>query len=43
VCGRQTAPLFDTARLTRDLEKAVAAMQERRRAGLPPDHITVSG
>jgi predicted O-linked N-acetylglucosamine transferase (SPINDLY family) len=41
--NRLTHPLFDTARFTRDLEAAFAAMQERRRAGLAPDHIAVPG
>lgn len=36
---RTTMPLFDTARLTRDIEAAYATMVERLRAGLPPDHI----
>jgi predicted O-linked N-acetylglucosamine transferase (SPINDLY family) len=40
--NRRVMPLFDTLRFTRDLEAAFTAMQERRRAGLAPDHITVS-
>ena len=32
--SRDTAPLFDTARLTRDLEAAYTAMWERQQAGL---------
>jgi len=40
--NRSTAPLFDTARYTRNLETALAAMQARRRAGLAPDHIVLS-
>ena len=42
--NRGTQPLFDTKAFTRELEAAYAAykaMQERRRAGLAPDHITV--
>lgn len=38
----RTHPLFDTAGFTRALEGAFTAMQERRHAGMPPDHITVS-
>ena len=40
---RLTTPLFDTAAFTRHLEAAYAAMMERHRAGLPPDHIRVPG
>jgi predicted O-linked N-acetylglucosamine transferase (SPINDLY family) len=36
---RASAPLFDTARFTRTLEKAYCLMVERQRALLPPDHI----
>jgi predicted O-linked N-acetylglucosamine transferase (SPINDLY family) len=36
---RASAPLFDTARFTRTLEKAYCLMVERHRALLPPDHI----
>jgi predicted O-linked N-acetylglucosamine transferase (SPINDLY family) len=36
---RRTLPLFDTARFTRQLEAAYAAMHARRRAGLPPQHL----
>jgi protein O-GlcNAc transferase len=39
-CNR-TAPLFDTTRFTRNLEAAFTAMNARRVAGLPPDHITI--
>jgi protein O-GlcNAc transferase len=39
--NRSTTPLFDTAKFTRHLEAAYAAMMERHRAGLPPDHIPV--
>ena len=40
--NRLTMPLFDTARFTRHLEAAYAAMMERHRAGQPPDHVHVS-
>jgi protein O-GlcNAc transferase len=40
--NRLTTPLFDTARFTRHIEAAYAAMMERHRAGLPPDHIHVT-
>ena len=36
---RDTAPLFDTPRFVRNLERAYEAMIERARAGLPPEHI----
>ncbi len=39
--ARDTAPLFDTERLVRHLEKAFEMMVERARNGLPPDHIAV--
>jgi predicted O-linked N-acetylglucosamine transferase (SPINDLY family) len=39
--NRLTTPLFDTALYTRHLEAAYVAMYERRKAGLPPDHIVV--
>ncbi len=39
--NRKTQPLFDTAGFARHLEAAYSAMQERRRAGLAPDHINV--
>jgi predicted O-linked N-acetylglucosamine transferase (SPINDLY family) len=39
--NRLTAPLFDTVRFTRNIEATYAAMAERRRAGLPPDHISL--
>jgi predicted O-linked N-acetylglucosamine transferase (SPINDLY family) len=38
---RRSAALFDTARFTRNLEKAYMAIWERHRSGLAPDHITV--
>jgi len=39
--NRLSAPLFDTARLTRNLEAAYQRIYERSLAGLPPDHIVV--
>jgi predicted O-linked N-acetylglucosamine transferase (SPINDLY family) len=42
VAACRTSPLFDSKRFARDLEKAYAAMVERSRAGLAPDHIAVS-
>jgi predicted O-linked N-acetylglucosamine transferase (SPINDLY family) len=41
VAACRTSPLFDSKRFTGDLEKAYAAVVERSRAGLPPDHIAV--
>jgi protein O-GlcNAc transferase len=41
--NRLTTPLFDTASVTRSIEKAYSAMHERRLAGLATDHIHVSG
>jgi predicted O-linked N-acetylglucosamine transferase (SPINDLY family) len=41
--NRLTTALFDTALFTRHLEKAFAAMVERQRAGLAPDHMVVPG
>jgi protein O-GlcNAc transferase len=38
---RPASALFDTAAYTRALEAAYAAMQARREAGLPPDHIDI--
>jgi len=37
--SRRISPLFDTARFTRHLETAYAAMIARHRSGRPPDHI----
>jgi predicted O-linked N-acetylglucosamine transferase (SPINDLY family) len=37
----RSAPLFDTAGFTRNLESAYAAIHARHVAGLPPDHIHV--
>jgi predicted O-linked N-acetylglucosamine transferase (SPINDLY family) len=39
--NRDTEPLFDTPRYTRDLESAYLAMWRRHRAGLPPSHIDI--
>ena len=39
--NRLTAPLFDTARLTRDLESGIERMVERHRGGLAPEHFDV--
>jgi predicted O-linked N-acetylglucosamine transferase (SPINDLY family) len=39
---RRNAELFDTKRFTRNLEAALLAIWERYRAGLPPDHITMT-
>jgi protein O-GlcNAc transferase len=39
--NRQTSPLFDIARFTRNLEGAYQQMQERRLAGQPPASLTV--
>jgi protein O-GlcNAc transferase len=40
--NRDTEPLFDTPRYTRDLEAAYIAMWRRHMAGLPPSHIDLS-
>ena len=39
---RSTAPLFDSARYTKHLEAAFAAMWQRHLAGLEPDHAQVA-
>ncbi|SSC66720.1 hypothetical protein [Ciceribacter selenitireducens] len=39
--NRLVAPLFDTARFTRHLERAYEMMVERERQGLEPDHFDV--
>lgn len=39
--NRLLAPLFDTARFTRDFESAIQMMVERQRAGLPAEHMDV--
>lgn len=36
-----SAPLFDTASFTRNIEAAYIQMHERRLAGLPPDHLHI--
>jgi predicted O-linked N-acetylglucosamine transferase (SPINDLY family) len=40
--NRLTTPLFDTRSFTRHLEAAYVQVHERRRAGLPPEHIYVA-
>lgn len=40
--NRTSAPLFDTARSTRAIERSYEEMMQRFRAGLAPDHIKVS-
>jgi predicted O-linked N-acetylglucosamine transferase (SPINDLY family) len=37
--ARTASPLFDTAATASALERLYGAMVERRRAGLPPDHL----
>jgi len=39
--ARVESPLFKTELFTRHLEDAYAAMLERARNGLPPDHIDI--
>jgi protein O-GlcNAc transferase len=39
--NRLSAPLFDTARFTRDFETGITMMVERNRSGLPAGHIDV--
>lgn len=41
--NRLTTPLFDTARFTRHLEQAYAAMHARRKARQKPEHIVIAG
>ena len=41
--NRMTNPLFDTGRFNRHIEQAYLAMQQRVDAGLPPDHLVISG
>jgi predicted O-linked N-acetylglucosamine transferase (SPINDLY family) len=41
--NRARFPLFDTARFTRHLETAFAAMRERQRRGLSPQSFSVAG
>lgn len=38
---RNTRPLFDTARFTKNIEKAYLKMHQRQQAGLSPDNIVV--
>jgi protein O-GlcNAc transferase len=40
--NRETFPLFDTARFTRHLECAYAAMRERQQRGEPPESFAVA-
>ncbi|RRH86635.1 glycosyltransferase family 41 protein [Variovorax beijingensis] len=40
--NRTTTPLFDTPLFARRIEAAFAAMWDRHRLGLPPDHIHVA-
>jgi len=39
--NRLSAPLFDTARFTRDFETAIEMMVQRHRSGLAPGHVDV--
>ena len=39
--NRLASPLFDTERFSNDIEAAYAAIYERHRTGMPPDHIVV--
>ena len=39
--NRETEPLFDTARFTRDLESAYTAMWERTQRGEPPESFAI--
>jgi len=41
--NRLTQPLFDIASYTRQLERAYTMMYERHGAGLPPEHLHVTG
>jgi protein O-GlcNAc transferase len=41
IAGCRSSPLFDSKRFARDLESAYAAVVDRNRAGLPPDHIAI--
>jgi len=40
--GRDTAPLFDTARYTRNIERAYLEMWHRHQSGLPPQAFAVT-
>ena len=39
--NRETEPLFDTKRFTRNLEAAYLAMWERQQRGDPPERVSV--
>ncbi len=41
--SHQSAPLFDTVRYTRDLERAYTMMWERAQRGEPPESFSVAG
>jgi predicted O-linked N-acetylglucosamine transferase (SPINDLY family) len=41
VAACRSSPLFDCKRFARDLEAAYAAVVDRSRKGLPPDHIAI--
>lgn len=41
-CHRLTRPLFDSRRYAANLEMAFTTINERYRAGLPPDHVHVT-
>ncbi len=41
--NRLTTALFDTPRFARHIESAFRAMHERYRAGLPPEHLAITG
>jgi hypothetical protein len=38
---RAGSPLFDTARFTRELESALAAIWQRHCGGQPPAHVSI--
>lgn len=40
--ARETSPLFDPVRMTRNLERAYLSMLDRARSGLPPDHFDLT-
>jgi predicted O-linked N-acetylglucosamine transferase (SPINDLY family) len=40
---RDTEPLFDTARFTRNLERGYEVMWDRSQRGLPPEGFAVEG
>jgi predicted O-linked N-acetylglucosamine transferase (SPINDLY family) len=39
---RDTYPLFDTARFTRNFESVLATMHARRQNGEPPGHFAIA-